>query len=48
LEKDPDASATASPILNKGDLVQLAMKNEKRVGEFNTTLIYIHDLSISR
>ncbi|KAF8808656.1 Galactokinase [Phlegmacium glaucopus] len=32
LEQDPDMSATASAALNKGGLVQLAMKNEKRVG----------------
>jgi len=33
LEKQhPDLAATAFPILNKGELVQLAMENEKRVG----------------
>ena len=39
LEKHSDASATASPILTKGELVELAMKNETRVGKLVAVLL---------
>ena len=37
-------SATSSPILNKGELVQLAMKNETRVGKLAALLLCLRFL----